>query len=105
MKRNWHLKVISFLLAAIIWFYVDSNDKPIDKLINIPLVKIGPSQDIEAQYDRASFDTIIDGRRKGICPGFVDSHVHLSETLSRAVFPDNLDNISLLFYPRRNLIP
>lgn len=46
MKRNWHLKVISFILAAIIWFYVDSNDKPIDKLINIPLVKIGPSQDL-----------------------------------------------------------
>ena len=46
MKRNWHLKVISILLAAIIWFYVDANDKPIDKLINIPLVKIGPSKDL-----------------------------------------------------------
>ena len=46
MKRNLYLKIISILLAAIIWFYVDVNDKPIDKLISIPLVKIGPSQDL-----------------------------------------------------------
>lgn len=59
---------------------------------------IGPSQEIAAQYDRASFDTIIDGSSKGICPGFVDSHVHLSETLSRAVFPDNLDTRTWVFH-------
>jgi cytosine/adenosine deaminase-related metal-dependent hydrolase len=31
-------------------------------------------------------------------PGFVDSHVHLSETLSRAVFPDNLGTRAWVFH-------
>ena len=33
-----------------------------------------------------------------MCPGFVDSHVHLSETLSRAVFPDNLNTRAWVFH-------
>ncbi|MDA0675878.1 MAG: amidohydrolase family protein [Proteobacteria bacterium] len=33
-----------------------------------------------------------------VCPGFVDSHVHLSETLSRAVFPDNLNTRAWVFH-------
>jgi 5-methylthioadenosine/S-adenosylhomocysteine deaminase len=43
-------------------------------------------------------DVVIDGRRMGLCPGFVDSHVHLSETLSRAVFPDDLDTRTWVFH-------
>ncbi len=35
---------------------------------------------------------------KAICPGFVDSHVHLSETLARAVFPDNLNTRAWVFH-------
>ena len=30
-------------------------------------------------------------------PGFIDSHVHLGETLSRAVFPDNLPTMDWVF--------
>ena len=33
-----------------------------------------------------------------ICPGFIDSHVHLSETLARAVFPDNLNTRAGVFH-------
>ncbi len=40
---------------------------------------------------------MIDGRRRGACPGFVDSHVHLSEALSRGVFPDDLDTRAWVF--------
>jgi 5-methylthioadenosine/S-adenosylhomocysteine deaminase len=40
---------------------------------------------------------VVDGRRRGIVPGFVDAHVHLSETLSRAVFPDNLGTRAWVF--------
>ena len=36
---------------------------------------------------RVSFDSVIDGSRYGMVPGLIDSHVHLGETLSRAVFP------------------
>jgi cytosine/adenosine deaminase-related metal-dependent hydrolase len=45
----------------------------------------------------ASFDAVIDGRRYGMTPGFIDSHVHLGETLSRAVFPDQLPTMDWVF--------
>ncbi len=38
------------------------------------------------------------GRRLGLAPGLVDSHVHLSETLSRAVFPDVIDTRTWVFH-------
>lgn len=40
----------------------------------------------------------LSGRRLGLTPGFVDSHVHLSETLSRAVFPDAIDTRTWVFH-------
>jgi len=43
-------------------------------------------------------DRIIDGRRLGAVPGLIDSHVHLSETLSRAVFPDLLSTRAWVFH-------
>ena len=48
------------------------------------IADIGLAAAVQARHARSSFDRIIDGRMLGICPGFVDSHVHLSETLSRA---------------------
>jgi 5-methylthioadenosine/S-adenosylhomocysteine deaminase len=54
------------------------------------IVAFGTTFDVLAGHARESFDRVIDGRRFGMTPGFVDAHVHLSETLSRAVFPDNL---------------
>lgn len=40
----------------------------------------------------------VNGRRLGMTPGFVDTHVHLSETLSRAVFPDRIDTRTWVFH-------
>jgi len=81
---------------------VDANDTVIrDAAIvidNDRIDAIGPSADIEAKYSNDDFDEIIDGSNRGICPGFIDSHVHLSETLSRAVFPDNLDTRTWVFH-------
>lgn len=81
---------------------VDSDDSVIRDasivVVDNRIEDIGPSQDIDTKYDRKSYDNIIDGRHKGICPGFVDSHVHLSETLSRAVFPDHLDTRTWVFH-------
>lgn len=42
--------------------------------------------------------TVVDGKRLGAIPGLVDSHVHLSETLSRAVFPDILSTRAWVFH-------
>ena len=57
------------------------------------IAAIGPTEEVS----REGVDTLVDGRRRGIVPGFVDSHVHLSETLSRAVFPDNLGTRAWVF--------
>jgi len=59
---------------------------------------IGPVDDVALRHDRTKFDDIIDGTMMGVCPGFVDSHVHLSETLSRAVFPDDIDTRTWVFH-------
>jgi len=73
---------------------VDAEDRVIgDAALVIEderIADLGPSAEVLARHSRDSFDEIVDGRLRGVCPGFVDSHVHLSETLSRAVFPDNL---------------
>lgn len=65
---------------------------------NDRFIDIGTSAAIGSRHARASYDRIVDGRLKGMCPGFVDSHVHLSETLSRAVFPDNLSTRAWVFH-------
>jgi len=59
---------------------------------------IGLAAEIVKRNSRESFDCIIDGSRFGMVPGFIDSHVHLSETLSRAVFPDCLSTRAWVFH-------
>ncbi|RME68726.1 MAG: amidohydrolase, partial [Alphaproteobacteria bacterium] len=61
------------------------------------IAAIGAPADIAAQAQGRA-EEVIDGRNFGMCPGFVDSHVHLSETLSRAVFPDDLDTRTWVFH-------
>jgi cytosine/adenosine deaminase-related metal-dependent hydrolase len=65
---------------------------------NDRIADVGPTAELERRHSRASFDEIIDGSRYGMTPGFIDSHVHLSETLSRAVFPDNLATRAWVFH-------
>ena len=62
------------------------------------IADIGPASEVAARQKGKSFDKVIDGKMLGMCPGFVDSHVHLSETLSRAVFPDNLNTRAWVFH-------
>jgi cytosine/adenosine deaminase-related metal-dependent hydrolase len=62
------------------------------------IVAIGPRAQVEAAHPARPGDVVLDGRSKGVVPGYVDSHVHLSETLSRAVFPDNLATRSWVFH-------
>jgi 5-methylthioadenosine/S-adenosylhomocysteine deaminase len=58
---------------------------------------IGPAADVRARLPREP-DAVIDGRGLGMVPGLIDSHVHLSETLSRAVFPDVLSTRAWVFH-------
>ena len=62
------------------------------------IVDVGPTEEVVARHRDTVPDTVIDGRRLGAVPGFVDTHVHLSETLSRAVFPDILSTRAWVFH-------
>ena len=81
---------------------VDDDDSVIrDAAIvieNDRIMDLGPTAAVAQRHAREGFDLVRDGRLKGICPGFVDAHVHLSETLSRAVFPDNLNTRAWVFH-------
>lgn len=59
------------------------------------IADLGPADEMTARHPEA---TRVSGRRRGAIPGLVDSHVHLSETLSRAVFPDNLSTRAWVFH-------
>jgi len=62
------------------------------------IAAIGPTAEVEAAFPPDGVDAVVDGRRLGAIPGFVDTHVHLSETLSRGVFPDNLSTRAWVFH-------
>jgi len=83
-------------------FLVDPKDRVLrDASLVIDgdrIADVGPAADVAQRHAGAAFDRRIDGRMYGLCPGFVDSHVHLSETLSRAVFPDNLNTRAWVFH-------
>jgi 5-methylthioadenosine/S-adenosylhomocysteine deaminase len=61
------------------------------------IAAIGPAAAITAQYAGARFDRVIDGRRSLAMPGLIDAHVHLSEELSRSLFPDTLTTRAWVF--------
>ncbi|WP_457584584.1 amidohydrolase family protein [Ensifer canadensis] len=83
-------------------FTVDAHDTVLRNasvvVENDRIADIGTADEIKARHSGATFAKVIDGKMLGICPGFVDSHVHLSETLSRAVFPDNLNTRAWVFH-------
>jgi cytosine/adenosine deaminase-related metal-dependent hydrolase len=62
------------------------------------ILAIGPTDEVLAQHPPSETDDVRDASRLGVTPGFVDTHVHLSETLSRAVFPDNLSTRPWVFH-------
>jgi 5-methylthioadenosine/S-adenosylhomocysteine deaminase len=62
------------------------------------ILAIGETAAILEQLPPRAADEVRRLPRHGITPGFVDTHVHLSETLSRAVFPDNLSTRPWVFH-------
>ncbi|MGH3048574.1 MAG: amidohydrolase family protein [Gaiellaceae bacterium] len=90
-------------LAHLDWaLTVDPADRQIrDATIVIDgdrILAIGPTDEVLAEHPPTPADELRDARRYGAIPGFVDAHVHLSETLSRAVFPDNLATRPWVFH-------
>ena len=62
------------------------------------LVAVGPAEEVARSFRPRPGDRRIDGAALGATPGFVDTHVHLSETLSRASFPDRLGTRAWVFH-------
>lgn len=81
---------------------VDSADRVLaDAAILIDgdrIADVGSTAEVSSRVGDAAVDHRVDGRRYGAVPGFIDSHVHLSETLSRAVFPDVLSTRAWVFH-------
>lgn len=53
------------------------------------ITAVGPSDEVQAAHP-GPYDRVIDARGKLVMPGLVDTHLHVSEQLSRGLFPDNL---------------
>lgn len=62
------------------------------------IIDLGTADEVRQRLGSRVPDTLVDGRRMGATPGFVDTHVHLSESLSRAVFPDVLATRAWVFH-------
>jgi 5-methylthioadenosine/S-adenosylhomocysteine deaminase len=61
------------------------------------IADIGPARQVRERL-AGQPGRVVSGRGLGAIPGLVDSHVHLSETLSRAVFPDVLGTRAWVFH-------
>ncbi|MGH2964414.1 MAG: amidohydrolase family protein [Solirubrobacterales bacterium] len=62
------------------------------------LLAVGPASEVARSLEPEPTDVTVDGSRLGATPGFIDTHVHLSETLSRASFPDCLGTRAWVFH-------
>ena len=62
------------------------------------LLAVGPADEVARSFRPMPGDVVVDGATLGATPGFVDTHVHLSETLTRASFPDRLGTRAWVFH-------
>lgn len=58
---------------------------------------VGSAEEVAEAYAGVDFDRVIPARGRLVAPGLVDAHLHLSEELSRSLFPDCLDTRSWVF--------
>ncbi len=62
------------------------------------IVDIGTTVEVRHRLAGREPHRVVDGSMRGVTPGFIDTHVHLSESLSRAVFPDVLATRAWVFH-------
>jgi len=62
------------------------------------IADIGSASEVAARTAVHDGDVVVDGRRLGMIPGLIDAHVHLSETLARGLFPDNMSTRAWVFH-------
>ena len=57
---------------------------------------VGPSDEARSRYGK-NFDTVIDARNMLAVPGFIDTHVHIQEHLTRGFFPEGKSTRDAVF--------
>jgi len=57
---------------------------------------VGPSAEARLKFGK-NFDEVIDAKNMVALPGFVDTHVHLQEHLTRGFFPEGLSTRDFVF--------
>jgi cytosine/adenosine deaminase-related metal-dependent hydrolase len=62
------------------------------------IAEVGPASEVAGRAAVHDDDVVMDGRRLGMIPGLIDTHVHLSETLARGLFPDNMSTRPWVFH-------
>jgi 5-methylthioadenosine/S-adenosylhomocysteine deaminase len=62
------------------------------------IADIGRASEVAERSPPHPDDFVIDGGRLGMIPGLIDTHVHLSESLARGLFPDNLSTRPWVFH-------
>ncbi|WP_148573297.1 amidohydrolase family protein [Nocardioides caldifontis] len=81
---------------------VDAQDRVLRNasvlVVGDRIEEVGRHEEVTARVGKRPIDRRIDGRRLGMIPGLIDAHVHLSETLSKAVFPDVLSTRAWVFH-------
>jgi 5-methylthioadenosine/S-adenosylhomocysteine deaminase len=89
------LEHLAFLVTC------DADDRVIEDATLVVqgdrILDVGPSADVQMRLTPRRGDTVLNGSDLGVTPGFIDTHVHLSETLSRAAFPDCVDTRAWVF--------
>lgn len=80
---------------------VDEEDRILEDasivIDNEEIEAIGSADEIAEEYSGQAFDRVIDGNEMLAMPGLIDSHFHLSEHLSRGLFPDNMSTRPWVF--------
>ncbi len=80
---------------------VDADDTVLERASIVArdgrIERIGGAEEVAAAYAGTAFDRVVDARGKLVAPGLVDAHLHLSEELSRSLFPDCLNTRAWVF--------
>lgn len=58
---------------------------------------IGQHEEVAERYGGKGIDRVVDARRRLVMPGLVDSHIHLTEQLSRTIIPDRMTTRAWVF--------
>lgn len=94
MARTF-LEHLTFVITS------DAKDRVLDDATLVVegtrILEVGPAAEVRERMTPAPGDALVNGSGLGVTPGFIDTHVHLSETLSRASFPDCLDTRAWVF--------